>query len=66
MKTKVCSYVLRGGLILGLMNFICLFLVNPGSAEFVITIISFSICVIMCIICSILLRIKVKKGKDNE
>lgn len=66
MITKVCSYTLRAGLILGLLNLICCFLVKPNTPEFVIVIISFSICAIMCIVSAILLRIRIKKGKDYE
>ncbi|MDY6003097.1 MAG: hypothetical protein SPJ49_02065 [Bacilli bacterium] len=66
MRDKFTSLAFKTGLVLLIMNLIMLFFVEFNTPEWVITIISISILTIFEIILFILIRMRIRKERQNE
>ena len=66
MRDKFTSLAFKTGLVLLIMNLIMLFIVEFNTPEWVITIISISILTIFEIILFILIRMRIRKERQNE
>ena len=66
MRDKFTSLAFKTGVVLLIMNLIMLFFVEFNTPEWVITIISISILTIFEIILFILIRMRIRKERQNE
>mgnify|MGYP003480800012 FL=1 len=66
MRDKFTTLAFKTGLVLLIMNLIMLFFVEFNTPEWVITIISISILTIFEIILFILIRMRIRKERQNE
>ena len=66
MRDKCTKLAFKTGLVLLIMNLIMLFFVEFNTPEWVITIISISILTIFEIILFILIRMRIRKERQNE
>ena len=66
MRDKFTSLAFKTGLVLLMMDLIMLFFVKCNTPEWVITIISISILTIFEIILFILIRMRIRKERQNE
>ena len=66
MRDKFTTLAFKTGLVLLIMNLIMLFFVEYNTPEWVITIISISILTIFEIILFILIRMRIRKERQNE
>ena len=66
MRDKFTSLAFKTGLVLLIMNLTMLFFVEFNTPEWVITIISISILTIFEIILFILIRMRIRKERQNE
>lgn len=66
MRDKFTKLAFKTGLVLLIMNLIMLFFVEFNTPEWVITIISISILTIFEIILFILIRMRIRKERQNE
>ncbi|MDD7316609.1 MAG: hypothetical protein PUG55_04165 [Bacillales bacterium] len=66
MRDKFTSLAFKTGLVLLIMNLIMLFFVEFNTPEWVITIISISILTIFEIVLFILIRMRIRKERQNE
>ena len=66
MRDKFTTLAFKTGLVLLIMNLIMLFFVEFNTPEWVITIISISILTIFEIILFVLIRMRIRKERQNE
>ena len=66
MRDKFTTLAFKTGLVLLIMNLIMIFFVEFNTPEWVITIISISILTIFEIILFILIRMRIRKERQNE
>lgn len=66
MRDKFTTLAFKTGLVLLIMNLIMLFFVEFNTPEWVITIISISILTIFEIVLFILIRMRIRKERQNE